>query len=156
MAEIVAMKRSEPVGPVGSRLENGVLRLTLANPPANALSLETVAALQAQLDAARDDKAVGVIVLAASGNVFCAGHDLKEMTAHRSDADRGRADSGTEDDSRCRRSAPYRGATGDVGGDDRRDGDCGDMPRAAERHAGDECGDGSTSESAELGRLECV
>lgn len=91
MAEIVAIKRSTPEGPVWSSLENGVLRLVLANPPANALSIDTMAALQAQLDGAREDSDVRVIVLAASGSVFCAGHDLKEVTAHRSDADRGRA-----------------------------------------------------------------
>ena len=48
-------------------------------------------ALQSELDRARDDATVRVIVLAAHGKVFCAGHDLKEMTAHRADADRGRA-----------------------------------------------------------------
>ena len=31
------------------------------------------------------------VVLAANGPVFCAGHDLKEATAHRNDRDRGRA-----------------------------------------------------------------
>jgi enoyl-CoA hydratase/carnithine racemase len=91
MAEIVAIKRSTAEGPVRSSLDNGVLRLVLANPPANALSIETMAALQSQLDGARDDKDIRVIVLSAAGKVFCAGHDLKEMTAHRSDADRGRA-----------------------------------------------------------------
>ena len=50
-----------------------------------------MAALQAALDARASDQAVRVIVLAAAGKVFCAGHDLKEMTAHRADADRGRA-----------------------------------------------------------------
>ncbi|TGU46625.1 enoyl-CoA hydratase, partial [Mesorhizobium sp. M00.F.Ca.ET.186.01.1.1] len=59
--------------------------------PANALSLATMAALQVEFDRAREDKSVRVIILAASGKVFCAGHDLKEMTAHRADADRGRA-----------------------------------------------------------------
>lgn len=93
MAEIVAMRREEQQqeGPVVAVLSDGVLRLTLANPPANALSLGLIAALQDALDAARDDKAVRVVVIAASGKVFCAGHDLKELTAHRADADRGRA-----------------------------------------------------------------
>jgi enoyl-CoA hydratase/carnithine racemase len=91
MAEIVAIKRSTPEGPVWSSLDNGVLRLVLANPPANALSIDTMAALQAQLDGAREDSDIRVVVIAASGNVFCAGHDLKEVTAHRSDTDRGRA-----------------------------------------------------------------
>ncbi|MEP9374129.1 enoyl-CoA hydratase [Mesorhizobium sp. KR1-2] len=90
MAEIVAMKAA-PEGPVTSIAKDGVLRLTLSNPPANALSLAVMAELQAEFDRARDDKAVRVIVLAAEGKVFCAGHDLKEMTAHRADADRGRA-----------------------------------------------------------------
>ena len=46
--------------------------------------------LQAELDEARDDKAIRVIVIAAAGKLFSAGHDLKEMTSHRSDADAGR------------------------------------------------------------------
>ena len=68
-----------------------VLRLTLQNPPANALSAAVMESLQAELDTARDDAAVRVIVLAASGKLFSAGHDLKEMAAHRADADRGKA-----------------------------------------------------------------
>lgn len=91
MAEIVAMRRTEPQGPVIVELQGGVLRLTLANPPANALSLVTLAALQDELDRARDDKAVRVVVIAGSGKLFSAGHDLKEMTAHRTDPDKGRA-----------------------------------------------------------------
>lgn len=91
MAEIVAMKRSHDQGLVQATLGGGILRLTLSNPPANALSLALMEALQRELDAARDDKAVRVVVIAAPGKVFSAGHDLKEMTAHRSDPDRGRA-----------------------------------------------------------------
>jgi enoyl-CoA hydratase/carnithine racemase len=71
--------------------ENGICRITLANPPANALSLSVMGALQAALDAARDDDGVRVIVLAAEGKLFSGGHDLKEMTAHRGDGDRGKA-----------------------------------------------------------------
>ena len=48
-------------------------------------------ALRTELDAARDDESVRVIVIAGSGKLFSAGHDLKEMTAHRADADRGQA-----------------------------------------------------------------
>ena len=44
-----------------------------------------------QLDAAREDPAIRVIVIGAAGKLFSAGHDLKEMSAHRSDADHGRA-----------------------------------------------------------------
>ena len=34
---------------------------------------------------------VRAVVIAANGPAFCAGHDLKELTAHRADPDRGRA-----------------------------------------------------------------
>lgn len=91
MADIVAMKRTEPKGPISVALDQGILKITLANPPANALSLEVMAALADELERARDDAAVRVVILAASGKVFCAGHDLKEMTAHRADPDLGRA-----------------------------------------------------------------
>jgi enoyl-CoA hydratase/carnithine racemase len=90
LAEIVAMKPSAAGGPVRSASEGAILKLTLDNPPANTLSIATMDALQLELDRARDDEAVRVIVLAASGKIFSAGHDLKEMTAHRADADRGR------------------------------------------------------------------
>jgi enoyl-CoA hydratase/carnithine racemase len=91
MAEVLQLKREEPQGPVLSRQDNGILVLTLANPPANALSMATMGVLQDELDRARNDAAVRVVVIAAAGKLFCAGHDLKEMTLHRADADRGRA-----------------------------------------------------------------
>jgi len=69
----------------------GVLRLTIDNPPANALSATVMEELLAALEAARDDRAIRVIVIAAAGKLFSAGHDLKEMTAHRSDSDGGEA-----------------------------------------------------------------
>jgi len=70
--------------------QGSILRLALDNPPANALSVAVMEALQSKLDAARND-GVRVIVIAAAGKLFSAGHDLKEMTAHRTDADRGEA-----------------------------------------------------------------
>jgi enoyl-CoA hydratase/carnithine racemase len=76
---------------IASDRQGPVLRLTLQNPPANALSVEVMESLLAELDAARDDAAARVIVIAAAGKVFSAGHDLKQMTAHRSDNDRGKA-----------------------------------------------------------------
>ena len=76
---------------IGIGRHGAVLRLTLNNPPANALSFQALEALHAALDAAREDKHVRVIVIAAAGKLFSAGHDLKQMTSHRSDADRGRA-----------------------------------------------------------------
>ena len=78
-------------GPIARELSGGVLRLTLNRPERrNSLSEEMMAALQDALDAAADDIAARVILLRAEGNVFCAGHDLKEMTAARGQSDRGR------------------------------------------------------------------
>jgi enoyl-CoA hydratase/carnithine racemase len=72
--------------------DGAVLRLTLNRPKArNALSQGLMAALQSALDEGASDTAVRVIVLAANGPVFSSGHDLKEMTAHRADADKGSA-----------------------------------------------------------------
>ena len=60
----------------------GVLTLTLNRPQAfNALSEAMLAALQAELDRAAADESLRVVVLAAAGKAFCAGHDLKEMRA---------------------------------------------------------------------------
>lgn len=75
---------------------DGILRLTLNAPKSrNALSEAMMAALADALDGAAGDSRVRVIVIAANGPVFCAGHNLKEMTAARSAAenvaDRGRA-----------------------------------------------------------------
>ncbi len=85
---------SSPVSePLVTALHNGpVLRLTLNRAGArNALSEGLMSALQAALDAAAADKSARVVVIAAAGPAFCAGHDLKEMTAHRKDADKGKA-----------------------------------------------------------------
>ncbi len=74
------------------RPERGVVLLTLDRPQTrNALSLAMIAEVTAHIAALGADRTVSVIVLAASGPVFSAGHDLKEMTAHRADADGGRA-----------------------------------------------------------------
>jgi enoyl-CoA hydratase/carnithine racemase len=75
---------------LGIERQGPLLRLTLQNPPANALSVEVIEALQAQLNAARDDEAIRVVVIAGSGKLFSAGHDLKQMTSHRADPDRGK------------------------------------------------------------------
>ena len=76
---------------IGSQRDGAILRLTLQNPPANALSIAAMKALLSELDAARDDPSVHLIVIAAAGKLFSAGHDLKELTAHRADADLGKA-----------------------------------------------------------------
>ena len=76
--------------------DNGILRLTLNDPKTrNSLSEAMMEALASALTDARDDADVRVIVIAANGPVFCAGHNLKEMTAARTnpqnEGDRGRA-----------------------------------------------------------------
>ncbi|MCX8998951.1 enoyl-CoA hydratase [Rhizobiaceae bacterium BDR2-2] len=93
MAEIVSLRKDAegPAGLVLSTLEAGVLRLTLNNPPANALSVGLMQALAAELERAGTDGSVRVVVIAAAGKLFSAGHDLKEMTLHRADEDGGRA-----------------------------------------------------------------
>jgi enoyl-CoA hydratase/carnithine racemase len=71
---------------------HGVTRLMLNRPQArNALSMDMLAALEDALARIAADAAVRVLVLAAAGPVFCAGHDLRELTARRADADGGRA-----------------------------------------------------------------
>ncbi len=72
--------------------EGAVLRLTLNRGPArNALSEGLMAALQDALDQAAEARDIRVVIVAASGPAFCAGHDLKEMTTRRKDADQGKA-----------------------------------------------------------------
>ena len=71
--------------------ENGILRLTLNdNARRNALSEAMLAALGQAFAEAGADPAVRVVVLAATGPAYSAGHDLKEMTAARAAPDRGR------------------------------------------------------------------
>jgi enoyl-CoA hydratase/carnithine racemase len=71
---------------------NGIALLTLNRPQArNSLSEAMIAELSATLADIRDDSSVRVVVISANGPVFSAGHDLKELTSRRSDADGGRA-----------------------------------------------------------------
>ena len=62
---------------------DGIARLTLNRPAArNALSVALMDALQSALDAVARDDTVKVVVIAANGPGFCAGHDLREMRAN--------------------------------------------------------------------------
>jgi enoyl-CoA hydratase/carnithine racemase len=73
-------------------IETGVALLTLNRPEArNALSRALIRDLHANIERLGRDRSVAAVVLAAKGNVFSSGHDLKEMTAHRADADGGEA-----------------------------------------------------------------
>jgi enoyl-CoA hydratase/carnithine racemase len=65
---------------------DGIVRLTLTRGDRyNPLSREMIAALQAEFDALAGDVTARVVVLAAEGRGFCAGHDLAEMRAHTDD-----------------------------------------------------------------------
>ena len=67
--------------------KDGVTTLTLNRPKQyNALSEELLAALQSSLEAIEKDDSVRVVVIAANGPAFCAGHDLKQMRANPSKA----------------------------------------------------------------------
>ena len=71
---------------------NGVAHLNMNAPERlNALSDEMLAALQSQLDAIKEDTSVRAVILSGSGKAFCAGHNLKEMTAGRQAKDGGKA-----------------------------------------------------------------
>jgi enoyl-CoA hydratase/carnithine racemase len=79
-----AAKPLEREGPVVLRSQDprGVVTLTLNRPQAfNALSEAVLSALQREFDLIAEDESVRVVVLAAEGKAFCAGHDLKEMRA---------------------------------------------------------------------------
>jgi enoyl-CoA hydratase/carnithine racemase len=70
----------------------GVALIILNRPQArNALSVAMLSAFTDALVSIRTDRTVRAVVIAANGPAFCSGHDLKELTAHRQDADRGRA-----------------------------------------------------------------
>lgn len=79
-------------GPLVLREDDGAVAVLTLNRPAarNSLSRAMLSALAERLADIADDDAVRTVVLTAAGPVFCAGHDLKELTAHRADADAGR------------------------------------------------------------------
>jgi enoyl-CoA hydratase/carnithine racemase len=72
-------------------IADGALTLVLNRPEQrNSLTRELLAELMSAIGAAAEDRDVRVVVLRANGPAFCAGHDLKELTEHRNDADGGR------------------------------------------------------------------
>ena len=87
-----AARAVEPAPPVLTReRDEEIAILVLDRPQArNSLSEMLLAALSAAFTEIADDPSVRAVVLAANGPAFCAGHDLKELTARRSDADGGR------------------------------------------------------------------
>jgi enoyl-CoA hydratase/carnithine racemase len=72
--------------------KGGIAILTLNRPQArNSLSEAMLETLGDALTTVARERSVRVVILAANGPAFCAGHDLKEITARRADPDRGRA-----------------------------------------------------------------
>ena len=60
-----------------------VVTLTLNRPKQfNALSVDMLSAMQTELDSIAQDSSIRVVVIAANGKAFCAGHNLKEMRAN--------------------------------------------------------------------------
>ena len=88
-----AVVATPPPSPILLRETAGHIAVLTLNRPAarNSLSEAMIAGLHAALSEIADDKAVRALVIAANGPAFSAGHDMKELTARRSDADRGRA-----------------------------------------------------------------
>ena len=80
------------VGSPVLRENSGDIAVLILNRPRarNTLSEAMLQALRRALADIAEEKAVRAVVLAAKGSVFSAGHDLKELTAHRSEADGGR------------------------------------------------------------------
>lgn len=71
---------------------NGVAHLKMNSPERlNALSDEMIAALHGALNDIAEDTTIRAVILSGAGKVFCAGHDLKQMTAGRQAEDGGRA-----------------------------------------------------------------
>src|SRR6266550_570954 len=92
-ARAAAAASSAPSSLILLREDRGSIAvLTLNRPQArNSLSEALLEALSNALSAIAHDRTVRAVVIAANGPAFSAGHDLKELNAHRSDEDRGRA-----------------------------------------------------------------
>jgi enoyl-CoA hydratase/carnithine racemase len=70
---------------------DGVALLSLNRPQQrNTLSEAMLGALRGEFASIANDSAVRAVIISHNGPAFSAGHDMKEMTAHRADADRGR------------------------------------------------------------------
>lgn len=75
-----------------SEVSGAILRLTMTDAARfNALSDEMIQALSLEIAKVSKRPAIRVVVLAATGRAFCAGHDLRQMQAARDAADGGRA-----------------------------------------------------------------
>jgi enoyl-CoA hydratase/carnithine racemase len=88
----MTMHATSETAPLLRQDQDGITILTLNRPGArNALSEALIERLTVEFDGIAADLSIKVVVIAAAGPVFSAGHDLKEMTARRADPDRGQA-----------------------------------------------------------------
>ncbi len=85
--------KSTNAAPIVLREDHGSVAMLVLNRPEarNSLSQEMIDLLSAEIARVRDNKAVRALIIAANGPGFCAGHDMKQMTARRADPDKGRA-----------------------------------------------------------------
>ncbi len=92
-AKTAAARASETSMPVLLRERDKDIAVLILNRPQarNSLSEALLTALSGAWTEIAADKTIRAVVLAANGPAFCAGHDLKELTGRRSDADGGRA-----------------------------------------------------------------
>jgi enoyl-CoA hydratase/carnithine racemase len=92
MAPMTLMSPAPPDAPLSRERADTIAILTLNRPETrNSLSEALLQALAVELTAIAADRTLRAVVIAGNGPVFSAGHDLKELTARRSDADGGRA-----------------------------------------------------------------
>src|SRR5258708_37456676 len=84
--------RTIPNDPVLRRETEDAVAWLILNRPAsrNSLSEELLTALIDALASLGRDASVRAVVIAAEGPAFCSGHDLRELTARRTDPDGGR------------------------------------------------------------------
>jgi enoyl-CoA hydratase/carnithine racemase len=88
-----AASTAEGTAPVLLRERNKDIALLVLNRPQarNSLSEALIVALATAWTDIAADKSVRAVVVAANGPAFCAGHDMKELTARRTDPDGGRS-----------------------------------------------------------------
>ena len=85
-------QRDLGASPVSREDRDQVALLTLNRPETrNCLSEEMIASLRAAIAEIGDSDAMRAVVITGSGSAFSSGHDLKELSAHRNDRDRGKA-----------------------------------------------------------------
>jgi enoyl-CoA hydratase/carnithine racemase len=93
MSAQTAVRAPDAAAPILLRERDGGIAVLILNRPQarNSLSEALLVALREAFADIAADRSVRAVVLAANGPAFSAGHDLKELTARRSDADGGRA-----------------------------------------------------------------